>query len=140
MKQIFSERLLKSLEAAAPGKRNTIWYAALPSFGIRVTDKGKKSFFVFRRPRGSPKAVRLALGPFPVIPLAAARERARAVLLELEAGNNPRELAHRRQQADQIVRSNTFAKVAEDFIRRYASKERTAIPIAQLIRGKLVSK
>lgn len=140
MKHNFSDRFLKSLKPASRGKRDTFWDANLPSFGLRVTEKRRISFFVMRRPHGSSQPVRVVLGPYPLVSLAKARERARATLDLFENGTSPREMALKRQQADQAARSNTFARAAEDFIARYVSKKRTAVPIQQIIRTKLVSR
>ena len=61
MKQLITDRTLRNLKPAPRGKRLVVWDTALPSFGVRMTDKGKASFFVMRRrgrrytahPRGS---------------------------------------------------------------------------------------
>src|SRR5215211_2009046 len=77
MKQLLTDRALRNLKPAPAGKRLVIWDSALPSFGIRVTDTGKASFFVMRRRQGDPKPVRVVLGSYPAISLSDARERAR---------------------------------------------------------------
>lgn len=140
MKCTFSDKFLKSLKPPQIGKRDTYWDAALPSFGVRVTDKRRVTFFVLRRPRGSLKPSRVVLGPYPVVTLAKARERARATLDLMENGTTPREMAFRQQQVEEIKQSNTFERVAEDFIARYVSKKRTAVQIQQIIRSKLISR
>ena len=64
--------------------RIELWDATLPGFGLRVTSKGAKSWTVLYRANG--KLRRMTLGPFPALPLAAARDRARDVLREVDKG------------------------------------------------------
>ena len=58
MKVLLTDRAVRALKPAPPGKRNMIWDTAVPSFGIRVTDKGSASFIrhapLEGRPAGSP--------------------------------------------------------------------------------------
>jgi integrase len=140
MRRKFSDRFLKSLKPAPAGKRDTIWDAVIPSFGVRVTDKGRVSFFVQRRPRGTRRPLRIVIGPYPALALAAARERARQLVSELAAGNDPRQLALAQRVAEENAKASKFKQVADDFIRRYVSKKRTATAIAQLIESKLISR
>jgi integrase len=129
---VFTDRYLKSLKAAPTGKRVVHWDAARPSFGVRVTDRGVISFFVIRRMPGKPQPVRVVLGRYPDINLAQARKLAAAALSELVAGVHPRERAQREQ-------ANTFAALAEAFLRRpAAAKQRTASEIEKNIRRHLL--
>lgn len=135
-----SDRFLKSLKPAPTGIRITVWDSHLPSFGVRVTDRSRISFFVLRRPRGSRKPVRIVLGPYPALTLSDARARAREALRVLDSGSRPLDLAHRQKELTARIAANTFARVAEDFIKRHVSTKRTATGIAQLIRNKLVKR
>lgn len=140
MKTALSDRFLKSLKPAPAGKRITIWDSHLPSFGIRITDKARISFFVLRRPRGSRNPIRVVLGRYPLLSLATARERAREALRVLDTGSSPKDLTRRQQELTARTAANTFGHVAEDFIRRHASTKRTATAITQLIRNKLIAR
>src|SRR5271154_3310108 len=51
-KQVLTDRGLKALKDAKSGKRDMHWDAALPSFGVRVTDRGAASFVIMRRLHG----------------------------------------------------------------------------------------
>ncbi len=137
MKKAFTDRFLRSLKPAQPGSRVTVWDAALPNFGVRVTDKGHASFFVMRRPRGLAKPVRVVLGAYPATSLADARERARAAINDLTAGVHPGEREAQRQRAELARRANLFENVASDFISRHVSKRRTAGAITQRIKREL---
>ena len=140
MKHLLTDRLMRALKPAPEGKRLVIWDAALPSFGVRVTDTGKASFFIMRRANGDPKPVRVVLGSYPAISLSDARERARQALVELSAGIHPvRQKAAQRAAAVRQAQS-TVEAVAEDFIRRHIAKKRTAVVVTQLIRREIVSR
>src|SRR5215831_11607176 len=127
---VFTDRYLKSLKPAEAGKRIVHWDAAKPSFGVRITDRGVISFFVMRRMRGKPQPVRVVLGRYPEIGLAHARKLATAALSELVSGVHPRE---------QRRRANTFAALADQFLRRpAAAKLRTAAAIEKVVNRHLI--
>ena len=86
MKQLITDRTLRNLKPAPRGKRLVVWDTALPSFGVRITDKGKASCFVMRRRGGDTRLIRVGLGSYPAVGLAEARERARLAFAELAAG------------------------------------------------------
>src|SRR5438045_8187562 len=93
----------RTVENAKPPAfgRVEYWDAALPGFGLRVTDKGAKSWTVlFRAPHGQLR--RVTLGKYPALTLAMARNRARGVLLEVEKRIDPAaaKLEERRREAD----------------------------------------
>jgi integrase len=90
------------------------WDAALPGFGLRVTEKGAKSWTVLYRVHG--RLRRATLGRYPALSLADARDRAREILLEVEKGNDPAvaKAEERRREAD------LFQAVATEFIERHA--------------------
>ena len=78
MKILLTDRALRAMKPAAPGTRKTLWDAAVPNFGIRVTEKGQTTFFVMRRLHG--KLHRWTLGHYPILTLAKAREAALGAL------------------------------------------------------------
>jgi hypothetical protein len=55
---------IEALKAAPPGERYTLYDALIPGFGVRVTDKGAKSFIVYRRIAGDQRPRRLSLGAY----------------------------------------------------------------------------
>jgi integrase len=129
---VLTDRYLKSLKPAPAGKRITHWDAAKPSFGCRVTDRGVISFFVMRRMPGNPRPVRVVLGRYPNVGLAAARKLATTALGDLVSGVHPK-------QRERERRVNTFTALAHEFIHRpAAAKLRTATAIAQIIERHLL--
>ena len=82
-----------------------VYDGSIPGFGVRVTNKGRKSFFLFYRARravdASRRLRRITFGSYPYVSLADARERAKAILLEVGSGKDPnagsaRQYVHRR--------------------------------------------
>jgi integrase len=138
MKQVLTDRLLRALKPAEPGKRVVVWDAAVPSFGVRVTDTGKASFFVMRRRQGNSKPVRIVLGPYPALSLSAARAQAREALAELSAGINPVARRAAVRAAEALQAQGTVQAIADEFIQRHAMKKRTGVAIGQLIRREIV--
>ena len=69
-----SDRKLQSLKPAPPGKRYEIMDTVEPRLGVRVTDKGTRSFIYFARFPNSPYPARRVLN---VQSLADARKKAR---------------------------------------------------------------
>jgi integrase len=129
---VFTDRYLRSLRPAPLGKRVVHWDAVKSSFGCRVTDRGVVSFFVMRRMPGNPRPVRVVLGRYPEVSLAAARKLATAALGDLVSGVHPK----RRERERRV---NTFAALAEEFLRRPAAgKLRTAAAIEKAVRKHLL--
>jgi integrase len=90
------------------------WDATLPGFGLRVTDKGAKSWTTLYRTHG--KLRRLTLGHFPALSLAAARERAREALQAVELGNDP---AAEKAETREAATANPFEAVIAEFVERH---------------------
>lgn len=101
-----------------------------PGLILRVSDHGAKSFSVIYRVLGeggstesgkhlAGKQHRITLGRWPVVSLADARERARAILAKAGAGADPRaELASSVRER----RANTFSAVVERHIKQDAAR------------------
>src|SRR5262249_60749577 len=76
-KKTLTDRALKALKPAVPGKRNETWDAVVPGFGVRVTDTGAKSFVLVTRYPGSANPARRTLGSYGELTLEQARNKAR---------------------------------------------------------------
>ena len=48
-KKPLTDRTIRHLQPAAKGKRRIAWDAIVPGLGIRVTEKGVKTFVLVRR-------------------------------------------------------------------------------------------
>src|SRR5262249_8986958 len=105
----------RAVDHARPPARGQIEYsdAALPGFGLRVTDNGAKSGTVLYRLNGHIR--RATLGRYPALSLADARQSARAMLIEIGNGNDPAALKieERRREGE------LFPAIADEFVERH---------------------
>ena len=110
-----TDAAVKRLKAPDIG-RVEYWDAMLPGFGLRITDKGAKSWVVMYRMGG--RLRRLTLGSYPAISLKDARREAGKAMRDVAQGNDPATMKAiaRRQRAD------TFEEIAEEFIERYVKR------------------
>ena len=93
-----------------------------------------------RRLPGKPHPVRVVLGKYPSLSLAAARKQAGAALADLAAGIHPRERARALQTAEEQRKAVTVGHVVEEFAARHLSRKRTGHAVGQLLRRELVSR
>ncbi|HEY6288533.1 MAG TPA: tyrosine-type recombinase/integrase, partial [Nitrospiraceae bacterium] len=81
----FNKRSLEHLPLPQPGSRFTFHDSEVPGLQLRVTDRGTKSFCVFRRSKhGAPE--RITIGRFPSLSVERARVKARRYLADLGEG------------------------------------------------------
>jgi integrase len=92
----------------------------LPSFGLRLSYHGTKSWFVMTRLDG--KLIRVTLGKHPALSLADAREEARRVVNLAAAGKDPRQVRAEAKQKRREERRNTFDACADEFLLKYAER------------------
>jgi integrase len=93
---------------------------ALPSFALRVTDKGSKSWVVFYRIGG--RLRRMTLGSYPALGLAEARTAARGAMHDASRGVDPaQERAKKKGERPQSVEGAVHL-----FVEKYVSKKRSA--------------
>jgi Arm DNA-binding domain len=150
MKTLITDRTLRGLKPAPAGKRTVIWDTAVPGLCVRVTDKGAASFNVMRRVKGDAVPVRRMLGiawtvPFPAglplpYPLSTAREDARAMVLDMAHGIDPKQKLAARKREGEAKRANSFAAVAEEFIIKHVRKLRSGHDVESAIRRELIAK
>jgi integrase len=103
---------------AEPGKERTVyWDAALPSFGLLVTERGAKSYVIqYRSGRVSRRyTINSVLG------LEDARREARAILGQVARGHDP--VVERRRTSE--ASKNTLQAVCEHYLVREGGKLRT---------------
>jgi integrase len=146
MVQLLTDRTLRGLKPAAPGKRITLWDSAVPSLCVRVTDKGAASFTVMRRLRG--RLIRRMIGiswhvPFPggqQLPysLANARDDARAAILDISRGIDPKAKREAAEQAEVQSARETLAAMAKDFLADHVSGLRSAREIEAAFKNEIL--
>lgn len=104
----------------------------MPGLYLVIYPSGKKGWAVRYRVAGKPR--KLTLEPYPVLELAAAREKARDALLLAAKGIDP---AAEKQSAKRAARQqgpdlDLFKSVASEFLQRHASKNRSAAETERL--------
>src|SRR6266571_6544165 len=81
----FNKKALENVPLPQPGSRFTLHDSEVPGLQLRVTDRGTKSFCVFRRSkRGAPE--RITIGRFPTLSVERARVIAKRHLADLGEG------------------------------------------------------
>ena len=108
-----TELMVSKMSPPASGRRE-VYDETLPAFGLRITDRNVKSWFLMTRVDG--KMARLTLGRFPALGVAAARQAARNKLDAIAKGENPRAA----KPAPAIRRPDTVRIVVADFLERHA--------------------
>jgi integrase len=111
-KILLTDRNVRSLAPKGDEKRAEFWDRSLPSFGIRVTSAGVRSFFILYWTRDGRRR-RLTLGGYPVLSLAEARELAREKLRLISQGVDPQEPVPEDPRP-------TFADLAAEYMERHA--------------------
>jgi len=96
------------------------WDERTPGFGIRVSSKGKKTWFVMYRSAGLRR--RLKLGRYPEISLEKARNSARKILSSVSDGLDP---ALQKKAEEAVLRqkrleSRTFSQLSAQYLEEYA--------------------
>jgi integrase len=139
-KRTLNDRMIRALKPALAGKRVDHMDAALPGFGVRVTDKGAKSFILVARYPGSANPTRRTLATYGEVTLEAARARAREWLELLRKGVDPELESHRQRQAELRKQKNSFDAVAEEFIKRHVAKTRKAAVVERELRREFIDR
>ena len=76
-KKPLTDRAIRHLQPAPTDKRRIVWDAIVPGLGVRVTEKGVKTFVLVTRYPGSANPAPRSLGIYGGITLEAARTKAR---------------------------------------------------------------
>jgi integrase len=132
MRKTLTDRLLRSLKPRAD--HYEITDALVPGLAIRVLSSGQKTFILIARFPGSKNPTRRALGSYGELTLEQARNKARDWLELLRRGIDPRVHEERQRQAELRHQRNTFAAVAEDFIKEKLPGERKGREVERDIR------
>lgn len=125
-----TELAIKKAKAPPAGQRLTLWDNLLPGFGVRITDKGSRSFIVQRRIGKNGPMKRLTIGEVKLqkedggFSLAAAREVARGWIGQMKAGVDPKAAELEAGQAAERERKDTFRYAWEQYERLRVAKQR----------------
>jgi integrase len=138
-KRTLTDTFIRALGKAPPGKRDEYWDMNVPGFGVRVTERGAKSFVLYARFPPSCAPARRALGDASRMRLAAARKLARGWLDLIEQGRDPKEVARTSRLEAQRAQRTTFGIVAEDWLQEVVlGKQRKGNEVASDVRRLLV--
>jgi integrase len=130
--------LITGLKRASEGKRYQIMDAQVPGFGVRVTDRGHKTFILRTRFPGSDNPSRRELGSCSTMTLAAAREKARKWRTMVGQGLDPGIEEERERQETLRRKAITFEAVVGDFISQKLPNERKGKDVEREIRRDLM--
>jgi hypothetical protein len=142
-----SDRTLRALAPAKAGTRYELRDSIVAGFGVRVNDErdpsrpgkaGHVSFILYTRFPGSNAPTRRALGRYGKLTLEQARDKAAQWRTLISRGIDPAVEEERARLAEQRKRANTFAAVAEDFIRDKVSTERAGRAVEGDIRREFI--
>jgi integrase len=127
---------VKSLKPAPKGTRQQYMDAVVPGFGVRVTDKGVKTYILQARfPGGSANPVRREI----VQPdLASARQTAREWVDLIKVGVDPAQVVAKAEEERAKARATTFGAVAADYFDRKLIKLRTGEGTTKRIKKHLI--
>jgi hypothetical protein len=70
VRKLFTDKFLGALKPAAAGQRYYRWDSKVEHFGVRVTDTGRVTFIVMKRPPGGGAPRRETLGSYSDVSLA----------------------------------------------------------------------
>ena len=136
MRVFLTVKSIKALKLAAPGGRYDVADAIVPGFGVRVNAKGKSYTLTARFP-GSKHPTRRTIASVDEIDLAAARDKARAWLVQIRKGDKP---APARVARVVAPKAETFEKVAAKFLEQHVHRNslRTAREVERIIHKDLM--
>jgi integrase len=130
-----TDRKVQSLKAADKGQRYQVMDTIVPGFGVRVTDKGVKTYIFQARFPGSVNPARREINQ-------ATLEKARTIAREWSAlikqGVDPAQVEEKAKEEQARVRANTFGAIAADYFDRKLAKQRSGKAIRKRIDNNLL--
>ncbi|AYM62914.1 integrase arm-type DNA-binding domain-containing protein [Agrobacterium fabrum] len=115
---------VSSLKTPPKGRLDEHPDAMFPGFAVRVSDRGRKTFILITRYPGSSSPTRRAIGHYPVMSLAEAREEAKNWTLLIARGVDPKEERIEAKKESARKRVNNFAAVVEDYLKDILTRQR----------------
>ncbi len=122
-----------------PGTGQVEYYdLAVSGFGLRISHKGARSFFIMKRVDGRMR--RTTLGRYPALALSEARRKAGELVVQIAAGKDPRETERIEQEAADRARQSTVAVLVEEFLSSHVAslRPRTQAEYWRVLRGAML--
>jgi len=135
-----TDTFIASLKPAPEGQRTSVADTVVPGLKVRVTDRGAKSYVLWRRYNGSKNNAARSLGRVGTITLAEARDKAREWLKLIREGEDPRAVERREREAKQLSNAITFGAVFEEYLADHVKPLRKAAYIEREMRNDLLSR
>src|SRR5262249_47788650 len=137
-RRTLTDRFIKALKPAKPGKRPAFFDAIVPGLAVRVTEAGVKSFALVTRYPGHEHPAPRTIGRYGEVSLEQARNTAREWLQLVARGIDPAVEIERQRLAEQRKHAASFAAVVEDFTRDKLSGERKGAEVARDLQREFV--
>ncbi|WP_439925590.1 tyrosine-type recombinase/integrase [Nitrobacter sp. JJSN] len=104
-----------------------LWVAdsLVPGFGVRITDKGSKTYVLRTRYPGEASASRREIGKVGEIELTDARDKARGWLKLVGEGKDPAKVEAKKRDVQIERDATTVNAILDDFVKRHVSKLRS---------------
>jgi integrase len=139
-RKTLTDRSLRAMKPRADGRPYDKMDSVVPGLGVRVLASGQRTFVLIARYPGSTNPTRRALGGYGELTLEKARGKARDWLEMLRKGVDPHTEEERRRQSELRRQENSFAAVAEEFIKRHVSKTRKAAIVERELRREFIDR
>jgi len=124
-REALTVKAVDALRPAPAGMRYEVMDPAVPGFGVRVTDKGKRTYVLVGRFPGSKHPTRREIAEVGKLTLEEAHEEARKWNSLIKRGIDPKVKVEQERQAELRKQRHTFTAVAEEYLRRHVAKQRT---------------
>ena len=129
-----TDKFVQNLKSAPAGKRVEYWDKIVHTFGVRVTDKGAKTYVVYTRFPGSRIPTRRRIGNASKVSLIEARKKARKWIEQIELGNDPRDQERAARAEKSRQKKNSFGMVAEDWFNIVLKSQRKGFEVESDVR------
>jgi integrase len=139
-KRILTDRKIKSLKPADAGSTYDEPDGHVRGLSVRVMPSGARTFVLTTRYPGSKNPTRRALGSYGELTLEMAREKAQQWHALIKRGVDPAHEEERHRQAALRKQKNSFASVAEEYIKRHVSKTRKADVVERELRREFIER
>lgn len=136
MAKRLTDAAVKAAKADGSARRE-IPDAGAPGLYLVVQPSGARSWAIRYRAGGRPR--KMTLGRYPATSLAEAREAARTALAAVDRGDDPAAARKAERAAGKAEPDRDLVRtVAEEFLRRHASQNRTAAETARIFRREVL--